>query len=353
MNTRTSDLNSGNELHLNHWAILGIAIAFSWVLWSIVNIPVFRQMSGWNLLLEVMKEFSEQIIETTILLELSLLYIKLIVKFFWNKKHNLKNLIAQVMVLAVFNGLLSVASATIYHFIYPLKEDLFAKIAFTDYLNLSVLTTAWLVVFLMNKYRTEEVAGLQAKLNTLSLQVNNHFVFNSLTTLSSLIQTDPDEAGSFLQKFTGIYRYLVSNAAKSLVPLKDEIAFVSDFTALVMHRYSGISLAIDAGVTEIDGYVCPVSIQGLVENAIKHNKHGNNYPLTINIGTKDGYIIVSNNLMERDEISSGTGTGLLNLKNRYSLLTGKPVTVTQSKEVFEVRIPIMYSKDLSDESIDY
>ncbi len=173
------DDQSRSGLHLNHWAMLGIAISFSWILWSIVNIPVFRQLSGWGLLLEILKEFAEQIIETTILLELSLLYIKIIVKFFWTREHSIKNLLAQVMILAAFNGVISAASASIYQLIYPLKDGLFAKIVFTDYLNLSVLTTAWLVIFLMNKYREEEVVGLQAKLNNLpadqqSFRVQQH-----------------------------------------------------------------------------------------------------------------------------------------------------------------------------------
>ena len=346
------DDKSHNGLHLNHWAMLGIAIAFSWILWSIVNIPVFRQLSGWRLILEILKEFAEQIIETTILLELSLLYIRLIVKQFWTRKHSVGNLLTQVMILAVFNGIISVISATIYQFIYPQKEWLFAKIAFTDYLNLSVLTTAWLVFFLMNKYREEELVGLQARLNNLSLQINNHFVFNSMSTLSSLISNDPEEAKVFLQEFTDVYRYLVTNAAKNVVAIKDEITFARHFANLLQHRYSGISLVIDDNIESIDGYVCPVAIQGLVENAIKHNKHGKGNPLTITIETSENYIIVSNNLMEIDVVSSGTGTGLKNLEHRYSLLTDKQVIVLRSRDAFEVRVPIIYSIDPNNEGID-
>ncbi|MBR3499868.1 MAG: histidine kinase [Bacteroidales bacterium] len=353
METRKLDNNSRSGLYLNHWAMLGIAIAFSWILWSIVNIPVFRQLSGWRLVLEILKEFAEQIIETTILLELSLLYIKIIVNAFWTREHSVKNLLAQIMILTVFNGIISVASASVYQYIYPLKEGLFAKIAFTDYLNLSVLTTAWLVFFLMNKYREEELVGLQAKLNNLSLQINNHFVFNSMSTLSSLISSDPEEAKVFLQEFTDIYRYLVTNADKSVIAIKDEIAFVRRFADLLQQRYSGVSLVVSADVESIDGYVCPIAIQNLVENAIKHNRHGKGNPLTIKIKTSDGYIVVSNNLMERDDISTGTGTGLQNLKNRYSLLTGKTVIVAKKQTVFEVRIPILYPTDLRNESTDY
>lgn len=141
------------EMHLGHWTMLGIAIAFSWVLWSIVNFDVFRQISGWPLVLEILKEFGEQVVETTLLLKLSLLYIRMIVKAFWNKEHSIRNILLQVMLLAVLNGISSVLVAYAYHCIYPGKADIFSKIVFTDYLDLSVLTTAWLVVFLMNRHK--------------------------------------------------------------------------------------------------------------------------------------------------------------------------------------------------------
>ena len=79
------------EMHLSHGALLCLSIVFSWVLWCIVDLPVFNKMNGWPLFWEILKNFGEQIIETTILLELSLVYIRFIVKIFWNKEKNLKN----------------------------------------------------------------------------------------------------------------------------------------------------------------------------------------------------------------------------------------------------------------------
>lgn len=155
--------SSKGEMHLSHGALLCLSIAFSWVLWCIVNFPVFTKMSGWSLIWEILKNFGEQIIETTILLELALVYIRLIVKLFWNKEKNMKNLILQVMLLAFLNGISAFVCGFAYHNIYPAKEGLFARIAFTDYLNLSVLTTAYLVIFLMNRYREETEAKIIAE----------------------------------------------------------------------------------------------------------------------------------------------------------------------------------------------
>ena len=157
-------IQTGSDMHLSHRMMLAIAIAFSWVLWSIVNFDVFRQTSGWPLVLEILKEFGEQVVETTVLLELSLLYIRMIVKAFWDKEHSIRNILLQVMLLAVLNGISSILVGVIYYQIYPSKQYLFAKIVFTDYLDLSVLTTAWLVIFLMNRYKEiSDEAGKHAE----------------------------------------------------------------------------------------------------------------------------------------------------------------------------------------------
>lgn len=354
-----------SEMHLPHRTVLMLAIVFSWVLWVIVDFPFYAQLRGWPLAKELIIDFTEQLVETTVLLELSLLYIKGIVRLFWNSNKNLENLIAQVMILAIFNGLSSVLMASLYDSIFP-GQGLFPKIAFTDYVNLSVLTTAYLVVFLMNRYRIEEegrmgaedklkeeeIILLKTQLKNLSLQTNNHFVFNCFSTLSGLIKTDVDSAESFLQGLSSIYRYIVSNGSKSVVHLKDEISFVKDYINLIRFRYTGIFVSLDDGLSSVNGYICPVSLQGLVENAVKHNRHGKENRLEIDIRQENDYIIVSNNRLPREDSVLGTGNGLATLNERYSLLTDKSVVLFKDEARFEVRVPILYLEDLRDESID-
>ncbi len=333
--------------------LLCVSIVFSWFLWCIVNFSEYRQFSGWPMVLEVIKDLAEQIVETTILLELSLLYIKGIVKIFWGKEKNIKNLILQVMLLAILNGISSVVSGWVYSWIFPKEEGLFAKIAYTDYLNLSILTTAYLVVFLMNRYRDESEAHLEASLRNLSLQTNNHFMFNSFSTMSGLIETSPAQAKEFNLGLASIYRYLVMNGAKTIVPLKDEIAFVKEYVRIAQYRYSGIYVRIDDNLTNLDCFVCPVVLQSLVENAIKHNRHGKENLLKVDMSLDDGYIVVVNNIMARQDEEPGTRRGLKNLIARYALLTDAPVLITNDGKQFEVRVPVLYLEDLNDESIDY
>ena len=357
---------SKSEDHLSHRTLLTLAIVFSWVLWVVVDFSTYSQLRGWSLAKELISDFAEQLVETTVLLELSLLYIRGIVRLFWKSKRTLMNLIGQVMILAILNGISSVLMANLYEFLFPNQEGLFSKIVFTDYLNLSVLTTAYLIVFLMNRYRKEEERRMDAEnnlkeeeiillkthLKNLSLQTNNHFVFNCFSTLSGLIRTDVDSAESFLLGMSSMYRYIVSNGNKSVVPIKDEIAFVQDYVNLIRFRYSGVFVSLDERVSNVNGLICPISLQSLVENAVKHNRHGKGNRLEIDISQEDGYVIVTNNRLPREDSVPGTGNGLATLKERYSFLTDKSVITSETDARFEVRIPILYLEDLRDESIN-
>lgn len=355
------------EMHLKHWQMLLLAIAFSWILWSIVNIPVYASLSGKSLILEILQDFAEQILETTVLLELSLIYIRLIVTAFWNKKQNLNNLVLQVLILTVLNCASAALMGFLYTRLYPNHEHIFTKIAFTDALNLSVLTSCYLVIFLINRYRDEadalleterklneeENIRLRAELKNMSLQTDNHFVFNSLSTLSGLMATEPERAESFLQALSKAYRYLVQNGSKELVPLRSELAFVKEYVSLMQERYDGISVDLAENIFTVEGLVCPAAIQGLVENAIKHNRHGKDSELSIYIEEKNGRIFVSNNILPRDDMVPGTGSGLATLIDRYSLLTDDSVLVNNNRELFVVSLPILYLENLKYEGFDH
>ena len=127
---------------------------------------------------------------------------------------------------------------------------------------------------------------------------------------------------------------------------------VDDYVSVIRYRYSGISVSVDEGLAGIHGYVCPVSLQGLVENAVKHNRHGKENRLEISIRRDDEEVVVSNNLLPREDEVPGIGAGMDILKDRYSLLTDKEVKITEDEAYFEVRIPILYLEDLDYESID-
>lgn len=176
---------------------------------------------------------------------------------------------------------------------------------------------------------------------TLKNQVNPHFLFNSLNTLSALIPERPDSAERFILKLSSIYRYILENSVKDAVPLKSEIDFISDYYYLHAIRDDGkIVLTVDApGADKFQ--ILPVSLQILVENAIKHNSATRENPLMITIVIDDQMMIVRNNLQKMTVRIKSTGIGLSNLRERVRLTTGKNLIVEETESEFVVKIPLI------------
>jgi hypothetical protein len=175
---------------------------------------------------------------------------------------------------------------------------------------------------------------------TLKNQVNPHFLFNSLNTLSALIPEQPDTAEIFINKLASIYRYILENSVKDRVPLQSELAFVSDYIGLHKIRDEGkILLSANTPGSE-DFDILPVSLQILIENAIKHNMATREKPLRIHITMEDQYIVVRNNLQKLAVQLRSTGTGLNNLRKRIRLNTGRDLLTEDNGKEFVVKVPL-------------
>lgn len=182
--------------------------------------------------------------------------------------------------------------------------------------------------------------NLKNRYQTLKSQVNPHFLFNSLNTLSELVYVDAKKADNYIQKLSGIYRYILENEETDLISLKKELEFVNQYFNLQKERINGtISLEID--VPETAEYkIIPVSLQLLVENALKHNSMSIEKPLEIKIFKNDDYIVVSNTIQRKNILESSAHTGLSNLKERVSLIMGRELIVNKETNQFVVKIPI-------------
>jgi len=176
---------------------------------------------------------------------------------------------------------------------------------------------------------------------TLKNQVNPHFLFNSLNTLSSLVNTNPELAEQFTDKLAQIYRYILENSPRDSVLLSEELAFIEDYFYLHKIRDEDkIELNID--IPDTDGYsILPVSLQLLIENALKHNMATRENPLRITLLLKDKSIAVSNNKQPMATLPHSVGTGLKNLAERVRLSTGKELIIENNRETFTVKIPLM------------
>lgn len=191
---------------------------------------------------------------------------------------------------------------------------------------------------LANQRLTEE--NILARFEALKNQLDPHFLFNSLNTLNGLIGVDDNRAHDYVDNLSSVFRYTLHS--KKLSRLSQEIEFVEAYVALLKIRYGDnllVSYKIDSSYQ--DYYIMPVSIQMLVENAVKHNVVSNRIPLCITIETTpESSIVVSNLIAPKNEKMIG-GVGLANLSNRYEILFNKQINIKNHERIFSVEVPLI------------
>ena len=176
----------------------------------------------------------------------------------------------------------------------------------------------------------------------LKQHLNPHFLFNSLTSLSSLIRIDQKMAISFLDNMSKIYRYILQSKDNELVHVHDEIKFIDTFIRLQQMRFNR-GLQVTIHVPEQYDYrrIAPVTLQNLIENAIKHNVIDEETPLRIEIYVEDDFLIVKNNLQRKKFVETSNKQGLDNLRSLYKYLSDKPVIIEEKDNCFIVKIPLI------------
>ncbi|MDQ3279433.1 MAG: histidine kinase [Bacteroidota bacterium] len=177
----------------------------------------------------------------------------------------------------------------------------------------------------------------------LKQQVNPHFLFNSINTLSSLIHEDKQSAGQYVREMSQVYRYLLRNNDDELVPLATELKFIYSYYHLLKTRFgTAIHLRIDVPEHFMPFLLPPLTLQMLVENAVKHNNVSKDSPLQIRICcTKEGWLQVENNLQKRLGNVESTGIGLSNIREKYRLLGLPDVQLLNNGETFTAVIPLI------------
>ncbi|WP_424963479.1 sensor histidine kinase [Ekhidna sp.] len=181
-----------------------------------------------------------------------------------------------------------------------------------------------------------------AKLESLKNQVNPHFLFNSFSVLTSLVEEDSKTAVKFISKLSDMYRYILENDEKTVVSLEEELAFIDSYTFLLSMRHRSAIIVhkhLDLPAKEI--LIPPMSIQVLIENAVKHNSFSIDEPLHI-IVKNDGQkaIIVENEKRKKEHLTSSTQIGLKNLSKRLMLSAGRALEVLDNDQIFQVRLPL-------------
>ncbi|GAA4419695.1 hypothetical protein GCM10023187_54250 [Nibrella viscosa] len=183
----------------------------------------------------------------------------------------------------------------------------------------------------------------QAQFVALRNQVNPHFLFNSLSILASLVEVDPKLSVRFIKQLSKVYRYILDQRDSERVSLKTELDFLDAYNFLLNIRFEG-KLQILNKVPELEASrygIAPLTLQLLVENAVKHNQMSVEQPLVVTIETAGDYLLVSNPLQRRPQAEDSTGMGLENITNRYRLLTDRPVSTGEEDNCFVIKLPLL------------
>jgi two-component system, LytTR family, sensor kinase len=186
--------------------------------------------------------------------------------------------------------------------------------------------------------------SMDAQLQALQNQVNPHFLFNNLSVLSALIPSNADASVEFVKQFSKVYRYVLKSPSKDIVPLSEELNFIQSYLYLLKTRFSdSLQVHVDVPLHLYQYHVVPVTLQMLVENAIKHNVASQRHPLVIEIfAADDNALVIRNNLQHKvvNEENS-TQLGLNNIARRYDFLSKKHIRIEKNEKDFTVTLPLL------------
>lgn len=185
--------------------------------------------------------------------------------------------------------------------------------------------------------------AVEAELQSLKLQIDPHFVFNNLSVLSELILVNQQLGYEYAENFSKIYRYMLVNSKKDMIPLDDELKFLNAYMFLIKNRIGeGVVFEVIIDKASKQLYLPPLTLQLLVENALKHNKTNKKNPLKISIyNTDEQELIVENILLPIENQLESSGIGIQNIIRRYDLLWQKQPEIIQDEMTFKVKIPLI------------
>lgn len=212
-----------------------------------------------------------------------------------------------------------------------------------------VVTTIFFTVYYY-RYKSDKkvkeqkiIAGTaSAQFDALKNQLDPHFLFNSLNVLTSLIEENPEAATRFTTSLSKVYRYVLEQKNKDLVTVEEELKFAKLYMSLIKMRFEdSIVFNLPENISNPDAKVVPLSLQLLLENAVKHNQVTPTKKLHITILEEEGNLMIENNIQPKKVIKESSGVGLQNIRQRYHLLSDRPVRITEDRQTFRVAIPLL------------
>jgi two-component system, LytTR family, sensor kinase len=266
-----------------------------------------------------------------------------------------KNLTGRIIVQLVIGSLIGISIRFLLYLVgepnVPFKLDsLFLAATWALYAILPIAVNfAFFTSYFIERWKDSiiknerlEKEKSQVQFDNLKNQLNPHFLFNALTSLNTLIFENQELASQFLQQLSKVYRYVLQNKDKNFVLLSTELEFIAHYVQLLETRFQGaLKIKFEISPEKGDKAIVPVTLQILIENAIKHNIADQERKLLIEVLTIGDYLVVSNNLQTRKIMETSNKLGLENLKSLYSFLTDRPVIVESTAARFYVKIPLI------------
>ncbi|UII25665.1 histidine kinase [Fulvivirga maritima] len=185
---------------------------------------------------------------------------------------------------------------------------------------------------------------LEANISSLKEQLSPHFLFNSMNTLKSMVRTNPNGSEDFIVKLSEVYRFLLAHREHPTVTISEELEFVKAYSYLLKSRF-GESLIISISIpNEVKAcLIPPLTLQLLMENAVKHNIVSKTKPLMIQINAAKDKLVIMNNYQPKSSVETSGNVGLSNIHKRYLLLSEAGITIDKNSSTFQVNIPIIQS----------
>jgi sensor histidine kinase YesM len=213
----------------------------------------------------------------------------------------------------------------------------------TIYMFLFLLYQSYMTRLVGVELERMKANHLEAQFELLKQQVNPHFLFNSLSTLKSMVEIGDSHAGDFILKLSDFYRFSLETRKQDIIPLNAEINILNAYVFLLKARFEeGILLEYNLDSETLASGIPPFTLQLLVENCIKHNVVSLEKPLLIRLYTADNSLIIENTLQLKKNPEVSTAMGLENINERYLLLAGKKIDIEKDDSTFKVKLPLIY-----------
>lgn len=229
-----------------------------------------------------------------------------------------------------------------------IRWEIVTTVTLVNVICVLFVTHVYETVFMVKEQQTEQVrnarlqkAKAEAELEALKNQIDPHFMFNSLNSLSYLINTDPPRALQFTSHLAEVYRYILSQKERTLVMVEDELSFVGHYVTLLQLRFGSALEIIQNLPDNASSLIPPISAFVAIENAVKHNEISTRRPLRINLSMHNRTLVIQNALQPKRSLQVSSGIGLKNLDDRFYIITGKRINVENDGKSFTVRMPLI------------